>query len=73
MRENRTSGSVWGAPGNGRSYHRVFGALIAATDPITVVAKFRSFGAPRRLSMLLDGESLLNDGRVKSPTPSKRN
>jgi toxin HigB-1 len=22
MRENRTSGSVWGAPGNGRSYHR---------------------------------------------------
>jgi hypothetical protein len=22
MRENCTSGSVWGAPGNGRSYHR---------------------------------------------------
>ena len=22
MRENRTSGTVWGAPGNGRSYHR---------------------------------------------------
>ena len=40
----------------------VFGALIAATDPIAVVAVFRSLGVPRRLSMLLDGESLLNDG-----------
>jgi CPA1 family monovalent cation:H+ antiporter len=43
-------------------YALVFGALIAATDPIAVVAVFRSLGAPRRLSMLLDGESLLNDG-----------
>jgi monovalent cation:H+ antiporter, CPA1 family len=40
----------------------VFGALIAATDPIAVVAVFRSLGVPRRLSVLLDGESLLNDG-----------
>ena len=44
------------------SYALVFGALIAATDPIAVVAVFRSLGAPRRLSVLLDGESLLNDG-----------
>jgi len=43
-------------------YALVFGALISATDPIAVVAVFRSLGAPRRLSMLLDGESLLNDG-----------
>jgi len=43
-------------------YALVFGALIAATDPIAVVAVFRSLGAPRRLTMLLDGESLLNDG-----------
>ncbi len=43
-------------------YALVFGALIAATDPIAVVAVFRGLGAPRRLSMLLDGESLLNDG-----------
>ncbi|MBU4262331.1 MAG: Na+/H+ antiporter [Proteobacteria bacterium] len=43
-------------------YALVFGALIAATDPIAVVAIFRSLGAPRRLSVLLDGESLLNDG-----------
>ncbi len=40
----------------------VFGALIAATDPIAVVAMFKSLGAPRRLSVLMEGESLLNDG-----------
>ncbi len=43
-------------------YAMVFGALIAATDPIAVVAIFKSLGVPRRLSILLDGESLLNDG-----------
>ena len=40
----------------------VFGALISATDPIAVVSLFRAFGVPRRLSVLIDGESLLNDG-----------
>lgn len=40
----------------------VFGALISATDPIAVVALFKSFGAPRRLGLLIEGESLLNDG-----------
>jgi len=40
----------------------VFGALIAATDPIAVVAMFKSIGAPHRLSILIEGESLLNDG-----------
>ena len=40
----------------------VFGALISATDPVAVVALFRNIGAPRRLTMLLDAESLLNDG-----------
>ena len=43
-------------------YALVFGALIAASDPIAVVAVFRSLGVPRRLSVLLEGESLLNDG-----------
>lgn len=43
-------------------YALVFGALIAATDPIAVVAVFKGLGVPRRLSVLLDGESLLNDG-----------
>lgn len=40
----------------------VFGALISATDPVAVVALFRTMCAPRRLTLLLDGESLLNDG-----------
>jgi CPA1 family monovalent cation:H+ antiporter len=40
----------------------VFGALITATDPIAVVATFKKLGAPKRLSTILEGESLLNDG-----------
>jgi CPA1 family monovalent cation:H+ antiporter len=40
----------------------VFGALIAATDPIAVVALFKDLGAPKRLTILVEGESLLNDG-----------
>src|SRR5512140_1490780 len=40
----------------------VFGALVSATDPVAVVALFRSLGAPRRLQVLLEGESLFNDG-----------
>ncbi len=40
----------------------LFGALIAATDPIAVVALFKSLGAPKRLAVLVEGESLLNDG-----------
>jgi len=40
----------------------VFSALIAATDPVAVVALFRSLGAPKKLLMLLEGESLFNDG-----------
>lgn len=43
-------------------YALVFGALIAASDPIAVVAVFRSLGAPKRLAVLLEGESLFNDG-----------
>ncbi len=40
----------------------LFGALISATDPVSVVATFKSVGAPRRLSTLVEGESLFNDG-----------
>ena len=40
----------------------VFGSLIAATDPVAVVALFRTVGVPKRLQVLLEGESLLNDG-----------
>ncbi|MDQ6831575.1 MAG: cation:proton antiporter [Gemmatimonadota bacterium] len=40
----------------------VFAALIAATDPVAVVALFREFHVARRLRVLVEGESLLNDG-----------
>jgi monovalent cation:H+ antiporter, CPA1 family len=40
----------------------LFGALISATDPVAVLALFKEYGAPRRLSLLFEGESLFNDG-----------
>ncbi len=40
----------------------VFGALIAATDPVAVVALFRTLGAPKNLAVTVEGESLFNDG-----------
>ncbi|PWB77800.1 MAG: Na+/H+ antiporter [Anaerolineales bacterium] len=40
----------------------VFGSIIAATDPVAVIALFGSLGVPKRLQVLLEGESLLNDG-----------
>lgn len=43
-------------------YGLVFGALIAATDPIAVVALFKQLNVGHRLSTLVEGESLLNDG-----------
>ncbi len=40
----------------------LFGALMAATDPVAVVALFRTLGVPKRLQALMEGESLFNDG-----------
>jgi len=40
----------------------LFGAMISATDPISVVALFRKLGMHKRLTMILEGESLFNDG-----------
>jgi monovalent cation:H+ antiporter, CPA1 family len=40
----------------------LFGAMIAATDPVAVLATFRQIGVSPRLAALLEGESLLNDG-----------
>jgi len=38
------------------------GASLSATDPVSVVALFRELGAGKRLTMLMEGESLFNDG-----------
>jgi monovalent cation:H+ antiporter, CPA1 family len=40
----------------------LFGVLIAATDPVSVIATFKESKVPSRLKMLLESESLLNDG-----------
>jgi monovalent cation:H+ antiporter, CPA1 family len=39
----------------------LFGALVSATDPVAVVALFEELKVPRRLSILVEGESLFND------------
>src|SRR5262249_14376523 len=39
-----------------------FGSIVAATDPVSVVPMFRRLNAPERLSVLAEGESLINDG-----------
>lgn len=38
------------------------GASLSATDPVSVVALFRELGVGSRLSILMEGESLFNDG-----------
>jgi CPA1 family monovalent cation:H+ antiporter len=40
----------------------VFGMLIAATDPVAVIATFKETGVRGRLRILMEAESLLNDG-----------
>lgn len=40
----------------------LFGSIVAATDPVAVVAVFRGLNAPARLEVIAEGESLINDG-----------
>ena len=39
----------------------LLGSILSATDPVGVTTLFRQIGAPRRLSVLVEGESLFND------------
>lgn len=39
----------------------LLGAAVSTTDPAAVIGVFREIGAPRRLLVILEGESLLND------------
>lgn len=39
----------------------LFGALISATDPVAVIAIFKDLGISKRLTLLVEGESLFND------------
>jgi CPA1 family monovalent cation:H+ antiporter len=38
------------------------GASLSTTDPVSVVALFRQLGASKKLTILMEGESLFNDG-----------
>src|SRR5882724_1727485 len=40
----------------------IFGVLVAATDPVSVIATFKEAGVQGRLRLLIEAESLLNDG-----------
>jgi NhaP-type Na+/H+ or K+/H+ antiporter len=39
-----------------------FGAILSATDPVAVVALFKTLGVSPKLTMLISGESVCNDG-----------
>ena len=47
----------WGWPAS-----LLFGSLIAATDPVSVIAMMKDQAAPQRLRFLMEAESLVNDG-----------
>jgi monovalent cation:H+ antiporter, CPA1 family len=40
----------------------VFAALMSATDPVSVLSIFKSVGVHKRLAVVIEGESLFNDG-----------
>nr|WP_254523147.1 Na+/H+ antiporter [Natrinema caseinilyticum] len=40
----------------------LFAAMILPTDPVSVLALFEELGAPDRLTVIVEGESLVNDG-----------
>jgi len=48
--------------GLGLTLSLLFGAIISATDPASVIALLRSMRVDERLSAILEGESLFNDG-----------
>ena len=39
----------------------LFGAIISSTDPVAVLSLFKQYGAPPRLTLIFEGESLFND------------
>ncbi|PIQ24681.1 Na+/H+ antiporter [bacterium (Candidatus Blackallbacteria) CG17_big_fil_post_rev_8_21_14_2_50_48_46] len=40
----------------------LFGSMIVATDPVSVLSIFKKLGVPHRLTAIVEGESLFNDG-----------
>jgi len=52
---NEAKGFSWNAA-------LMYGSIISATDPVAVVALLNTLGASKRISTMIEGESLLNDG-----------
>ena len=50
------------APGFGWASAFVLGAIVSPPDAVAAGAIFERFSVPRRISAILDGEGLLNDG-----------
>lgn len=64
-----TAGLTWAglgvtglSPAFGLPHALLFASVLGATDPISVLALFKELGVTRRLYLLVEGESLLNDG-----------
>lgn len=53
--------SLWTVAGAGLVACLLIGAIVSSTDPVAVIAVFKDLGAPKRLSVLVEGESLFND------------
>lgn len=54
-------GVLWAISAAGVLVCLLLGAVISTTDPGAVIAIFRDIGAPRRLLVIIEGESLFND------------
>ena len=49
-------------PGLGWAEAAVLGAILAPTDAVAAIAIFRRIGGPERVRLLVEGESMINDG-----------
>ncbi|GJL91850.1 cation:proton antiporter [Hyphococcus sp.] len=53
--------SIWTVSGMTLVTCLLLGAIVSATDPVAVIALFKDLNAPKRLTVLVEGESLFND------------
>ncbi|PQA86858.1 cation:proton antiporter [Hyphococcus luteus] len=53
--------SIWAISGMALVLCLLLGAILSATDPVAVIALFKDLNAPKRLTVLVEGESLFND------------
>ena len=53
--------TLWAVSGMALVACLLLGAIVSATDPVAVVAIFKDLRAPKRLAILVEGESLFND------------